>query len=237
MTSTRGSATPGRAPVWPLYRAMVGVGIGCGLLIVMVYQLTGPVIARNRAAALEEAILEVLPGSVASQTFRVVEGALQALPAGESAAPGDRVLHAAYGEQGELVGVAIEAAGMGYADTIRVLYGYSPETDAIVGFRVLESRETPGLGDRIAFDPDFLANFERLPITLDDAGEKPLHSIVAVAQGTRSAPGEIDGLTGATISSLAVAKLLDTSVTSWVPLVERQAASLQAAPPVPEDPP
>jgi len=42
-------AEPTHVRVWPLYRAMVGVGLLCGLLIVTVFQLTGPVIARNRA--------------------------------------------------------------------------------------------------------------------------------------------------------------------------------------------
>ena len=47
---------------------------------------------------------------------------------------------------------------MGYQDVIRILlYGYSPEHQAIVGMRVLESRETPGLGDKIEKDPAFLA--------------------------------------------------------------------------------
>ena len=39
---------PARMQIWPMYRAMVGVGLLCGLLIVTVFQLTGPVIARNR---------------------------------------------------------------------------------------------------------------------------------------------------------------------------------------------
>ena len=74
-----------------------------------------------------------VPGAVASQTFRVADDdTLQALPAGEESAPGDRLVHAAYDEEGNLSGVAIEAAGMGYADTIRVLYGYSVEDDAII---------------------------------------------------------------------------------------------------------
>ena len=48
-----------------------------------------------------------------------------------------------------IVGLAVEAQGMGYQDVIRVIYGYSFEQDAIVGIRVLESKETPGLGDKI----------------------------------------------------------------------------------------
>ena len=46
-------------------------------------------------------------------------------------------------------GSPIEAQGMGYQDVIRVLYGYSFADEAIIGIQVLESQETPGLGDRI----------------------------------------------------------------------------------------
>ena len=49
---------------------------------------------------------------------------------------------------------------MGYQDVIRVLYGYSFDTEAIIGIRVLESKETPGLGDKIETDPDFLGQLE-----------------------------------------------------------------------------
>ena len=36
---------------------------------------------------------------------------------------------------------------MGYQDVIHVLWGYSITEEAIVGLKVLESRETPGLGE------------------------------------------------------------------------------------------
>ena len=37
---------------------------------------------------------------------------------------------------------------MGYQDVIVVFYGYSSADDAVIGIRVLESKETPGLGDQ-----------------------------------------------------------------------------------------
>ena len=64
---------------------------------------------------------------------------------------------------------------------------------AVVGIRVLESRETPGLGDRIETDPDFLANFERLDVSLDADGARPLHPIEAVKQGQKEHAWQVDG--------------------------------------------
>jgi electron transport complex protein RnfG len=196
-----------------MLRAMAGIGALCGLAIVAVYVATGPVIERNRAAALERAIFQVLPDARSTRAFRrSAAGGFE--PAG--AAAGD-VVHAAYDEGGRLVGFAVVAAGMGYQDAIRLLYGYSFEREAIVGVRVLESRETPGLGDRIETDPSFLANFEQLDVTLGADGASLAHPIEPVKHGTKENPWEVDGITGATVSSVAVARILRESASSWAP--------------------
>ncbi len=217
----------GPAPIWPLYRAMVGVGLLCGLLIVGVYQLTLPVIARNRAEALERAVFRVLPGARSQRSFAWREGG--GFEAAESGAAGQ--VHAGYDETGRLVGLAVEGSALGYADAIRVLYGYAPEAGAVVGMAVLETRETPGLGDRIETDPAFLANFERLEVPLDAGGEAVLHPIEAVKPGEKQHAWQVEGITGATISSVAVARALAGSTGRWVPRIERHLDALGAAPP------
>lgn len=205
----------------PLVRAMAGIGSLCGLLIVGAYLATAPAIERSRAAALERAVLEVLPGARSSRAFArtAAGGFAPASSAADSAAP---VVFAAYGGSGELVGLAVEAEGIGYQDAIRLLYGWSFERDAIVGVRVLESRETPGLGDRIETDPAFLANFERLDVSLAEDGSGLAHPIEAVKRGSKQHPWQVDGITGATVSSVAVARILRESASAWVPVLRRQ---------------
>ncbi len=61
--------------------------------------------------------------------------------------------------EGRLVGVAMEAEGKGFQDTIRLIYGYSPDKQQVIGMEVLESKETPGLGDKIIKDEEFLDEF------------------------------------------------------------------------------
>jgi electron transport complex protein RnfG len=244
---------------WPMYRALVGIGMLCGLLIVTVFVLTGPVIARNEARALEAAVFRVLPGATASHPFLLTDDGrfrsaeagtpthsaageagqedgtptdLQA-EAGEARTPTDSVLqkagtptyrmvHAGYDEKGSLVGVAIQAQEMGYQDVIRILYGYDPARDAIIGMQVLASKETPGLGDKIEKDPAFLANFDALDVSLAPDGQALQHPIEAVKGGEKSQPWQIDGITGATISSKAIASALRESSAFWVPLIHRQ---------------
>lgn len=210
---------PARTPAWPMYRAMVGIGLACGVLIVLVYQWTKPVIERNRAEALRKAIFYVLPEAKSSVTYRLGDDNRFAVLTGK--ADGAKVVYAGYDEGGQLVGFAVRAQGMGYQDTIVVLYAYAPGQDAVTGFRVLETRETPGLGDKIDNDPGFLANFERLTVELTTDLSAVVHPIEVVKHGTKSQPWQIDAITGATVSSTAVAKILRESSAFWVPRIRQ----------------
>ena len=203
---------------WSMYRALVGIGCACSLLIVTVYLLTGPVIAHNRAVALQRAIFSVLPATSSAQALhRDDSGTLRLPTAGES-----EDLYLGFDAQGAVTGVAIEGSGMGYQDVIRLIYGYSPATGRIIGMRVLESRETPGLGDKIIIDDDFVSAFDALEIPLSADGSQVLHPVRAIKAGDERQDWEIDSITGATISSRAVAKIIAESSAEWVPLVQRQ---------------
>jgi electron transport complex protein RnfG len=204
--------------VWKMYRAMVGVGLLCGLLIVTVFLVTGPVIERNKAEALQRAIFRVLPEARSSATFRLDgDGFAPLVGKGEP----DELVYAGYAADGRLVGLAVEAQGMGYQDVIHLLYGYSYEQDAIVGVQVLESKETPGLGDRIESDEEFLKNFERLDVSLNDARSELAHPIAFAKHGQKTEPWQVDGITGATISSRAITDILNRSAAYWIPRIRR----------------
>jgi len=204
---------------WHMYRALVGVGLLCGLLIVSVFELTRPIIERNRAEALQAAIFHVLPAASSSTTYRLVgDDGFEAL---EGKGVGEQLVYAGYDESGELIGLAVEAQGMGYQDVIGVIYGYSFEHDAIVGIQVLESKETPGLGTKIETDPDFLENFKRLDVSLTADRSAIANPVVPVKHGEKQDPWEVDGITGATISSVAIANILNRSTDYWIPRIRQ----------------
>jgi electron transport complex protein RnfG len=210
---------PPSTSAWQMYRALVGVGALCGLLIVAVFQWTRPVIERNRAEALQRAIFDVLPEARSSATFRLTsEGRFELL---DGEPDGELLAYAGYDADRRLVGLALEAEGMGYQDVIRVLYGYSFAEQAVIGIHVLESRETPGLGDRIETDPAFLENFDRLDVSLSDDDRQVLHPIAAVKAGAKEHPWQVDTITGATISSVAIADMLASSTAWWIPRIQR----------------
>lgn len=207
---------------WSMYRAIVGIGALCALLIVGVYEATFARIRDNQERFLAKAVAEVLPA--AKSTIAVVlndQGRLTTT----TDTPELPVL-LGFGEQGNMVGAVIAGEGMGYQDNIRVLYAYSFEQQAIVGFKVLASKETPGLGDKVEIEPHFIANFERLDARLSPDGSSLANAIVTVKQGEKTAPWQLDGITGATITSEAIGNILNDSASQWVPVLARDAGSI-----------
>ena len=85
------------------------------------------------------------------------------------------------------IGYAFLATGVGYAGDIDVLVGLEDAT-TLKGITVVSHQETPGLGDRIT-ESDFINQFRGLDID---------------GVALRKDGGQVDGATGATISSQAV---------------------------------
>jgi len=212
-----------KTSTWEMYRAIVGIGAFCALLIVSVYQGTAARIADNKARFLNNAIAGVLPAVRSTVEVSLDKnGALVA-----AAEPANLPAFLGYGEDGELVGAVITAQAMGYADNVTVLYSYSFDLQAIVGFMVLETKETPGLGDKVETEPHFLANFEALDTRLNEDGTALANGIVTVKQGEKTEPWQVDGITGATITSEAVGVILNKGSSYWLPAFERDARSFE----------
>ena len=221
-TPTRDSTVSASAMI----RTLGGIALISGILVVLVYQITLPVIQENRRIALERAVFKVLPGAVSKANYMLTEDGLIRLDEYEKSSSGDTI-YAGYDNSGMLIGLAIVAAAPGYADIIRVLYGYSIKCECIIGINVLESKETPGLGDKIEKDPAFLKNFEALDGKLDTEKLKLLNNIITVKHGTKKHPWEIDAITGATVSSKAIGKMLNNSATIQFPRIALIAEQLQ----------
>jgi electron transport complex protein RnfG len=191
-------------------------GFFSGLVLVGAYLFTLPVIQANRAEALEEAIYRVLPGATSYVPLELHGGRLVEVAAGSSGGKGEEPprIFAGYGEDGEFIGFAVPAAEPGFQDVIAAIFGYDPHRRAIIGFEVLDSKETPGLGDKIIKDAAFRANFTELAV-------EP--AIVAVKKGGKTRPNEVEAITGATISSKAIVRLLEKGMEQWRQAMEEKA--------------
>ena len=107
-----------------------------------------------------------------------------------------RVSHA-----GRLAGWVIKAGGQGYADKIELLIGLDSAGKTISGLFILEQKETPGLGNKIAL-PQWRNQFIR----------KNTDMPLTVVKGKSRTPNAIDAVTGATISSRSVTGIINRTI-------------------------
>jgi electron transport complex protein RnfG len=210
-----------------MIRTLWSIAMLSGLLVVLVYQWTRPIIAENQRVATEKAVFTVVPG--ATQRVDFILGDAGVIPAHAETGEGETV-YAAFDAQGGLKGIALAAGAQGYQDVVRLLYGYDPACGCVRGIKILKMTETPGLGDKIAFDPAFLENFVALDASLNAAGDALAHPIKAVKHGRKSSEWEVDSISGATISSVAVANAINRSMQRMAPLIRRHLAELSRPP-------
>ena len=202
MTATTRIESPSPNPL-RLVLTLAVAGLISGIAIIGIYEATLPTITANKARELREAVFKVLPGVSQMQPLVFRGGTLVATaqPAADESA-----VYGGYDDDGNFVGYAIPGAGPGFQDTIGLLYGFDALRRQVLGMEILESRETPGLGDKIYKDLDFVGNFKALSV-------EP--TIVTVKQGSRSRPNEVDAITGATISSKAVVRIINETNAAW----------------------
>ncbi len=204
-------------PTFPMIKVLGTVSLLCGALIVVTNVSTIAKIHQNQGIVMRESVEHLLPGMQKEVIYGVEDsGELKILPSVQ----GENVkrFFAGYDASGKLLGVAIETSDRGYADLVSAMYAYQPEKKIITGFQVVDMRETPGLGSRIATDEKFAENFKELDAT---------HPIKTVKHGTKQNPWEIDAISGATISSRAVGRMLAKSVVEMAPVIEKNLDRIQ----------
>ena len=146
-----------------------------------VYMLTKEPIAQAKVAAVNNALKQVLPEyeSTTSQTIEVAE-----LPI---------VTHTATVAD-KAVGYAVESISKnGFGGAVRLMVGFDAE-GKILNINVLEQKETPGLGTKMADEGNVLL------LSLKDKNAAEVNMTV------KKDGGDIDALTAATISSRAYAE-------------------------------
>jgi Na+-translocating ferredoxin:NAD+ oxidoreductase subunit G len=206
------SAPSGEPSGVRLAATLAVVGLIAGLALVATYEATLPTIEANQARALRDAVKVVVPGSSSMQKLVLGPDGLRVAAEGDES-PG---VYAAYDAAGAFRGYAIVGAGPGFQDVIRLIYGFDPDRRVLTGMSVLESRETPGLGDKIYKDAAYVGAFDGLSVD---------PQVVSVKKGAKSQPYEIEAITGATISCNAVAKIINEGNRQWLDALPRAAGA------------
>jgi electron transport complex protein RnfG len=225
MTQT---SNPNRASSLAMIITLGGVAMLSGLLVVVTWQLTLVPIQENQRIMIEKAIFQVVSGAQQRQSYILTDKGLENFdPKLKKSKNNGLKFYAAYDEHGQLKGIAAEAAAQGYADMVRLLYGYDPKCQCIRGFSIIKMTETPGLGDKILTDKNFLANFVALDARLSSDKKTLNNAIVTVKHGSKKNPWEIDAISGATITSKAVAKAINQGAEKLLPKLNSYLAQLQ----------
>ncbi len=141
--------------------------VAAAFALAVVYGKTEPMIEEQTRKIEDQAQKEVLP---AADRFEKV----------------NEDYSLAFDKEGNPAGEIVKASRQGYGGQIKIMAGIDNE-DKVVGIKILEHSETPGLGDGIAKE-----NFTR------QFGGKAAPEIMLKRDGVG-----IDAITGATISSRA----------------------------------
>ena len=204
------AAPPAKAPEvssWKLLATLAIAGAAAGLLVVAVYKATLPTIERYEAAKVEGAVREVLKAPARWDTLYLQKGVLTKAPALGVDRKGLPTAYVGFDAAGKKLGAAVTAQEPGFQEEVLLMIGFEPSTGTIIGFKVLAEKETPGLGDKIERDTSFASQFP--------GRIAPLKSVK-----TRNAtdPSQVQTITGATISSRAVIRIINHAVERWQPL-------------------
>ncbi|MCK5326109.1 MAG: electron transport complex subunit RsxG [Woeseiaceae bacterium] len=168
----------------------------CTTLVAATYQLTAERIAANEQAWLERSLEPALSGVFFEGS--VSESKLVIPPPHELPGNDAAIVYRVFAEGEPVAALFAVTARDGYTGPIRILVGIG--VDGIVtGVRIVEHRETPGLGDRIdQTRSDWVYQFD------DRALGNPVEARWLLAVDG----GEFDQLTGASITPRAVVKAI-----------------------------
>ncbi len=168
------------------------VGLISGGFLAAVATLTKERIALNVQAEIEEAIKEVVDDAAVNQVVHEEE---------------DLLIYRELGEDGELVGFAVQATGVGFQDKITLMFGLDATLTEITGLTIIDQKETPGLGAKIEDWEAFLQFWENRDAAGHLALRKPPASTI-----DKLLPTEINTITAATISSKKVLGIVNLSL-------------------------
>lgn len=171
---------------------LAGIAAICTALVATTYQGTKARIAANEQAWLEQSLEPALSGIFFEGS--VTESKLVIPAPHELPGRDDVIIYRVYAEAQPVAALFAVTAPDGYAGPIRILLGVNYE-GIVTGIRILEHRETPGLGDKIESSrSDWVLQFDGHSLENPD-----LKGWAVKRDG-----GQFDQLTGASVTPRAV---------------------------------
>jgi electron transport complex protein RnfG len=135
-------------------------------------------------------ILEQARQKLEQSVLTVIPGATKM----EQVQKEDMMIYMGLDDQGNRKGISFKATGSGFDGPIEIMVGYNPGEGKLLGIEILSMSETPGLGARIK-EEAFTNQFK---------GKSADDKFIAKE--------DVQAISGATISSTAVANAIKTSL-------------------------
>lgn len=174
---------------------VVSMGIVFACLLAGTQTSLSDRIEANKVRALNEAIGEVVP-DLDPDT-----------PPEELTIDGNQVFKCLKAD-GSLAGWAVRADGGGFIDKITLVAGLSPAGGKVLGIKVIEHVETPGLGNKI--EGPWADQYQGKSTSVE----------LKVEKRPPSAPNEIQAITGTTWSSRYVTDIVNDVITRIRPKLD-----------------
>jgi electron transport complex protein RnfG len=188
-------------PIWKSGVTLAIIAGVCTSLVALTWQLTVDRIEANKKEWLERSLQPALAGlffdgSVTESMITIP--APHELPGSDAA-----IIYRVYSGEKPVAALFVVSARDGYAGPIRLLIGISMD-GVITGVRVLEHKETPGLGDKIeTTKSDWVLQFDGHSLRNPEAAKWAI----------RGDGGQYDQLTGASVTPRSVIKAIKATLT------------------------
>lgn len=167
-----------------------------GFFLSFVYRATLAEIESNRKREIEASIKYLIPETL-EYKLSVING--------------EKVYYV-YDGNHHLKGYCILSSGNGYQGEIKILIAIAADLEKLLGIKIVENVETPGLGGKITSDW-FIEQFKNL---------KFMPEIECVKNKKPVKNNQIQAITGATISSSSVVRIINTAIKKVLPALENE---------------
>lgn len=181
---------------WTSGLILASLAAVCTALVSITHSGTAPRIAANEQAFLEQSLQPVLQGI--EYDGKLAESTITLSPPHDLPGNDDVPVYRVYAGGSPIAALFVVRAMDGFSGPIRLLIGVDAG-GTLTGVRVLEHRETPGLGDLIEADKsDWITQFTGRSLT----------SPISARWAIKRDGGEFDQLTGASITPRSVIKAI-----------------------------
>ncbi|MFO7152430.1 MAG: RnfABCDGE type electron transport complex subunit G [Bacillota bacterium] len=136
------------------------ISIVAGAALAFTYEATNPKIQEQERQALEQAVMNVIPGTEKMETVE----------------KDGMTFYIGMDGQGNKKGIAFKTTGSGFSGPIEIMVGYDPKEGKLTGIEILSMSETPGLGAKIK-EPSFTDQFKGKSVNDEFAPKKDVQVI------------------------------------------------------------